>query len=209
MGVLLSGHRLLLTESHNISAMKSVQERIEILKGDITAQKVDAIVNAANSSLLGGGGVDGAIHKAAGPLLYEECRGLNGCATGEAKLTKGYQLPAACVIHTVGPIWKTGARGEEEKLAKCYRSCFELVVKHGLKTVAFPAISTGAYGFPLDRATRVALTETLRFLQHDTSVAKVLFVCFNDKAQQCYQATLKELLNPLNVPGWQQSAGKK
>src|SRR5437667_391584 len=131
-------------------------QRLEIVQGDITRLAVDAIVNAANSSLLGGGGVDGAIHRAAGPQLREECAGLNGCDTGAAKITAGYRLPARHVIHTVGPVWNGGRESEDEDLARCYRSCFALVRQHGLRSVAFPAISTGAYSFPIERACRIA-----------------------------------------------------
>lgn len=173
--------------------MRTFDDRVEIISGDITALKVDAIVNAANSSLLGGGGVDGAIHRAAGPMLYEECRQLGGCATGEAKMTKGYNLPAKHVIHTVGPIWKDGQRGEDEKLAKCYQSCLALAVKHGLKTIAFPAISTGAYAFPLERATRIALVETKRFLEKDQTLKRVIFVCFGERALHCYLEQASEV----------------
>ena len=147
-----------------------MRNRIVLVEGDITTQAVDAIVNAANSSLLGGGGVDGAIHKAAGPELYEECRRLNGCSTGEAKITKGFRLPAKWVIHTVGPIFKDGNRGEDEKLAKCYRSCFDLADHYTIQTIAFPAISTGAYGFPMSRASRIAVAETRKFLSGIESV---------------------------------------
>ena len=136
-----------------------MKNRIEIIEGDITEQRVDAIVNAANTSLLGGGGVDGAIHRAAGPALREECRRLGGCERGEAKITRGYNLPARWVIHTVGPIWRDGKHGEDEVLARCYRSSFDFVEKHKIKTIAFPSISTGAYGFPLERAVRIALRE--------------------------------------------------
>src|SRR5216110_268988 len=124
--------------------------RIEVVEGDITQQKVDVIVNAANTSLLGGGGVDGAIHRAAGPELLQECRRLNGCATGEAKITGGYRLAAKWVIHTVGPVWRDGEHGEDELLTRCYRNCFALVEKHGIRTIAFPSISTGAYRFPIE-----------------------------------------------------------
>lgn len=175
-------------------SMKSKYGRIEIEVGDITKQVVDAIVNAANSSLLGGGGVDGAIHRAAGPLLYEECRLLNGCKTGEAKITKGYDLPASHVIHTVGPIWKDGSRGEDQKLASCYQKSLKLAVAHGIRTVAFPAISTGAYGFPLERATRIALTETRRFLETHPQIEKVIFVCYNEKVYKCYVEVAGQVL---------------
>jgi O-acetyl-ADP-ribose deacetylase (regulator of RNase III) len=163
-----------------------MQSRIEIVQGDITKQKVDAIVNAANNSLLGGGGVDGAIHRAAGPGLLEECRKLNGCPTGEAKITRGYNLPAKWVIHTVGPIWRGGNKDEDETLAKCYRSCFALAEKHAIRTIAFPSISTGAYGFPVERACRIAVTETKNFLEKNTTVEKVTFVCFDSKTYDCY-----------------------
>jgi O-acetyl-ADP-ribose deacetylase len=137
--------------------------RIAIVEGDIARQRVEAIVNAANTSLLGGGGVDGAIHRAAGPELLAECRTLGGCATGQAKITKGYKLPARWVIHTVGPVWQDGLHDENDLLAGCYRSCFALVEQHGIKTVAFPSISTGAYGFPMDRAARIAVRERNSF----------------------------------------------
>ncbi len=168
-------------------------DRIQIVQGDITEQKVDAIVNAANTSLLGGGGVDGAIHRAAGPGLLEECRKLNGCPTGEAKITGAYGLPAKWVIHTVGPVWHDGRHHEDDLLARCYRNCFALVKKHKLQTIAFPAISTGAYGFPMERATKIALQEATAFLEHDSSVEKVIFVCFGQAAFDCYIKTLAEL----------------
>jgi O-acetyl-ADP-ribose deacetylase (regulator of RNase III) len=152
--------------------------RIEIVEGDITKQQVDAIVNAANTSLLGGGGVDGAIHRAAGPQLREETRKIGGCPTGEARVSKGYRLPARWVIHTVGPVWKGGHRNEETLLASCYRNSFKAAVELGAKSVAFPSISTGAYGFPLERATGIALEETKKFLEADRTVEKVVFVCF-------------------------------
>jgi O-acetyl-ADP-ribose deacetylase (regulator of RNase III) len=170
-----------------------MRERITVVEGDITRQDVDAIVNAANSTLLGGGGVDGAIHRAAGPGLLEECRRLNGCATGEAKITHGYNLPARWVIHTVGPIWRGGGHGEDDLLARCYRSCLALAEQHGLRTVAFPAISTGAYGFPLERATRIALGETRRFLQDHALPEEVTFVCFGDTAFRIYQHIVAEV----------------
>ena len=167
-----------------------MKEKIEIIQTDITKLAVDAIVNAANSSLLGGGGVDGAIHRAAGPELVEECRTLNGCPTGDAKITRGYKLPAKWVIHTVGPVWHDGRRGEDELLASCYRSCFALVESHGIKTVAFPSISTGAYGFPMDRAARIAVRETKHFLERNQSVEQVMLVCFGASAFKIHQTAL-------------------
>jgi O-acetyl-ADP-ribose deacetylase (regulator of RNase III) len=167
--------------------MKSdVTRRIEIVQGDITLMKVDAIVNAANNSLLGGGGVDGAIHRAAGPELLEECRKLRGCATGAAKLTQGYRLPAKWVIHTVGPVWRGGNHQEERLLADCYRSCFDLAKKHGLRSVAFPSISTGAYRFPLARASMIALDEIKSFLQQNDVPEKVVIVCFDANTYETY-----------------------
>ena len=168
-------------------------ERLEILQGDITTLHVDAIVNAANSSLLGGGGVDGAIHRAAGPGLLAECRTLGGCPTGEARITGGYNLPARWVIHTVGPVWRGGGRGEDELLARCYRNSLELAVSRGIKTIAFPAISTGAYGFPLERAARIAIQEVRRFLEHDQTLEKVLLVCYGRQAYEMYCRMLREL----------------
>ena len=165
-------------------------ERIEVTEGDITEQRVDAIVNAANESLLGGGGVDGAIHRAAGPELLQECRTLGGCPTGEARLTKGYRLPAEWVIHTVGPIWRGGDHGEDDLLASCYRNSLALAVRHDIRTVAFPAISAGAYRFPIERATGIAVTETKSFLQQSDSIQKVVFVCFNKRAYDVYRAAI-------------------
>ena len=167
-----------------------MDERIEVVEGDITVQPVDAIVNAANSSLLGGGGVDGAIHRAAGPDLLVECRALGGCPTGEARITRGYRLPARHVIHTVGPIWRGGQNGEDDLLASCYRNCFALARQHGIRTIAFPSISTGAYGFPIDRGSRIAVAETRRLLGVDPSIEKVVFVCFGRSAYQQYQGAL-------------------
>ncbi len=167
--------------------------RIAIVQGDITCQAVDAIVNAANTTLLGGAGVDGAIHRAAGPRLFEECLTLRGCPTGQAKLTKGYALPAKWVIHTVGPVWQDGSSGEDELLASCYRNSLELAAGHAIRSIAFPCISTGAYRFPLERATRIALAETDQFLARNTSVEKVLFVCFGAAARECYERTALEV----------------
>jgi O-acetyl-ADP-ribose deacetylase (regulator of RNase III) len=168
-------------------------ERIAVIAGDITQQRVEAIVNAANTSLLGGGGVDGAIHRAAGPELLAECRTLGGCATGHAKITRGYKLPARYVIHTVGPVWHDGQHGEDDLLANCYRSCFALVESHDIKTVAFPSISTGAYGFPMERAARIAVRETKQFLERNRLVEKVVLVCFGATALEIHQAALREV----------------
>jgi len=171
-------------------ANSAVLSRITVIAGDITRQRADAIVNAANRTLLGGGGVDGAIHRAAGPELLAECRTLHGCATGQAKITRGYKLPAKWVIHAVGPVWQDGDHGEDELLASCYRSCFALVEQHGIKTVAFPSISTGAYGFPMDRAARIAVRETKDFLERNQSVEKVILVCFGARALEIYREAL-------------------
>ncbi len=168
-------------------------ERIEIVQGDITKLASDAIVNAANSTLLGGGGVDGAIHAAAGPELVEQCRTLGGCPTGEAKLTKGYRLPARHVVHTVGPIWRGGNAGEDELLARCYRNSLELAHRHGLRTIAFPSISTGAYGFPAERASRIALAEIGRFLEQNSTPEVIHIVCFDRRTLDCYQAAWGEI----------------
>ena len=164
--------------------------RIDVIQGDITQQKVDTIVNAANETLLGGGGVDGAIHRAAGPELLAECRALRGCATGDAKITKGYRLPAKYVIHTVGPVWGGGARGEDELLASCYRKSLALAVQNGIKSIAFPCISTGVYRFPHERAAQIAVREVRAFLEKDPTVDRVLFVCFLQQDFEIYQKLL-------------------
>jgi O-acetyl-ADP-ribose deacetylase len=166
------------------------KRRVELIKGDITLLDVDAIVNAANSSLLGGGGVDGAIHRAAGPELYNECKTLNGCNTGEAKITDGYHLKARHVIHTVGPVWHGGSDDEQEKLASCYRSSLVLAEKNKLKTIAFPGISTGVYGFPKDLAALIAIKESSRFLRKHSYPEKVIFVAFDDESYELYRKLL-------------------
>jgi O-acetyl-ADP-ribose deacetylase (regulator of RNase III) len=166
-------------------------ERIAVVKTDITTLAVDAIVNAANSSLLGGGGVDGAIHRAAGPELLAACRLLGGCKTGHAKLTKGYRLPARFVLHAVGPVWNGGDRNEPELLAGCYRSCFALAREHSLRTLAFPAISCGVYRFPIDLAVEIAMRETLAELSTSNVVEKVIFACFDDAVYTSYKRALE------------------
>lgn len=172
---------------------ETVLSRIAVVEGDITRQKVEAIVNAANTTLLGGGGVDGAIHRAAGPELLEECRKLGGCATGQAKITKGYKLSAKWVIHTVGPVWNGGNHNEDELLASCYRSCFGLVEQNGIRTVAFPSISTGAYRFPLERAADIAVKESVAALQRNKSLEKVLLVCFGETSREVYAKALQKM----------------
>jgi O-acetyl-ADP-ribose deacetylase len=169
-------------------------QKILILQGDITDQEVDAIVNAANSSLLGGGGVDGAIHRRAGKQLLEECGTLNGCKTGDAKITKGYNLLAKWVIHTVGPIWHGGYNNEDELLKSCYRRCLEIAVENAIETIAFPAISTGVYSFPLERATKIAIAEVKQFLEQNSTIKKVVFVCFSPKDYNCYSQIIKEMM---------------
>jgi len=164
--------------------------RIELMTGDITSLAVDAIVNAANPSLLGGGGVDGAIHRAAGPGLLAECRKLGGCKTGEAKLTAGHNLPARHVIHTVGPVWRGGSGGEEALLALCYRASLGLAATQRLRSIAFPAISTGVYGFPRPRACALAVDETHRFLLKDGTMERVIFISFDDETEALYRRAL-------------------
>jgi len=167
-----------------------METTIELFDGDITTLEVDAIVNAANNSLLGGGGVDGAIHRAAGPELLAECRTLGGCPTGEARITKGYKLPARFVIHTVGPVWRGGGEGEPHLLASCYRNCFALAREHGIRTIAFSAISTGVYGYPKEDAARIAVREARRALAENPALAKVIFVCFNRDTRRAYEKAL-------------------
>jgi O-acetyl-ADP-ribose deacetylase (regulator of RNase III) len=167
-----------------------VPERTKIFQGDITTLEVDAIVNAANNSLLGGGGVDGAIHRAAGPGLLAECVTLGGCNTGEAKITGGYDLPSKHVIHTVGPVWDGGRANEDALLADCYRNSLKLGEENGLRMVAFPAISTGVFGFPKERATRIAVREVRAFLDQDVGVEQVIFVCFSERDFDMYQRVL-------------------
>jgi O-acetyl-ADP-ribose deacetylase (regulator of RNase III) len=167
--------------------------RFSIVQGDITTQSVDAIVNAANNSLLGGGGVDGAIHHAAGPNLLEECRTLGGCETGGAKITKGYNLPAKFVIHTVGPIWQGGNHNEDKLLANCYRNCFALARKHHISTIAFPSISTGVYRFPVERASRLALCEINQELETNLNLKRVIIVCFDRGTYETYLSADQEL----------------
>ncbi len=170
----------------------SVFDRMSLVQGDITRQSVDAIVNAANSSLLGGGGVDGAIHRAAGPELLAECKTLGGCPTGEARITRGYRLSAKHVIHTVGPIYHGGQSGESELLANCYRNSLELAAQHGLATIALPAISCGVYGYPIEEASRIAIQTTAEVLQRRPEIKEVRFVLFGSSDFQMYVRALSE-----------------
>src|SRR5436305_4559945 len=172
---------------------KNQDPKIEINQGDITKLDVDAIVNAANTTLLGGGGVDGAIHRAAGPELLAECRTLGGCRPGEAKITRGYNLPARFIIHTVGPVWSGGTRGEGEVLANCYRNSLQLAVDNGIKTIAFPAISCGAYRYPISEAAQIALETTRQFLANRHNIDKVIFVAINDQILEPYRRLLQDL----------------
>jgi O-acetyl-ADP-ribose deacetylase (regulator of RNase III) len=172
-----------------------LNERIQLVEGDIARLEVDAIVNAANRTLLGGGGVDGAIHRAAGHELLEECRTLGGCDTGDAKLTRGYRLPARFVIHTVGPVWYGGDRGEDELLARCYRRSLDLAEECGFQSIAFPSISTGIYGFPMDRAARIAAGVIRAFLESHELPERVFMVCFSAAAMEAHSAALREVLS--------------
>jgi len=179
-----------------LSARQLGKARLEVIVADITSLRVDAIVNAANSSLLGGGGVDGAIHDAAGDELLDECRTLNGCATGDAKITKAYRLPAKHVIHAVGPIWYGGNRGEDEQLASCYRRVIELCRGNNLASVAFPAISTGAFRFPANRAAKIAVTTTVKALPSAPLLARIIFCCFSRDSAQLHEAALAAFGSP-------------
>jgi O-acetyl-ADP-ribose deacetylase (regulator of RNase III) len=169
---------------------KSLDGEIEIFRGDITKLEVDAIVNAANTTLLGGGGVDGAIHRAAGPELLAECRTLGGCQPGEAKITRGYHLPARFVIHTVGPIWRGGKHDEAQRLADCYRNSLQLALKNEIRTIAFPAISCGAYGYPIEDAAQIAFKTTRDFLAANDEIQKVIFAVWGEDVYEAYQRLL-------------------
>ena len=167
-----------------------IDPRLKLVRGDITKLAVDAIVNAANTTLLGGGGVDGAIHRAAGPELLAECRTLGGCRPGEARITRGYNLPARFVVHTVGPVWSGGTRGEPEMLANCYRNSLRIAVENSVRTIAFPAISCGAYRYPISEAARIAVETTSEFLRNTDSVSEVIFVVSSDEIEAAYQRLL-------------------
>jgi O-acetyl-ADP-ribose deacetylase (regulator of RNase III) len=181
------------SRADGLSRMVGAMATIEVIEADITTLEVDAIVNAANESLLGGGGVDGAIHRAAGPKLLAECRKIGGCPTGEARITKGYNLPAKHVIHTVGPVWGGGVHGGDELLASCYRNSLALAAENKIRSIAFPAISTGIYHFPLDRAARIAATETKTFMDANPVFNRVIFCCFGSAAKRAYRAAVRAL----------------
>jgi O-acetyl-ADP-ribose deacetylase len=180
-------------EIDNKNDAANMTQKILIMQGDITQLEVDAIVNAANQQLMPGGGVCGAIHSAAGAGLWEECRQLKGCKTGEAKITQGYNLPAKWVIHTVGPVWEGGNDNEDELLGSCYRRSLALAEKHQIKAIAFPAISTGVYGFPMTRASKIAVTTVNKYLQNHNSLEQVIFVCFGQSAYDCYSKAMQEI----------------
>lgn len=171
-----------------------MRDKLQAIQANIVTLKVDAIVNAANTTLLGGGGVDGAIHRAAGPELLAECRALGGCPTGQAKITPGYRLPAKYVIHTVGPVWSGGKRGEPALLASCYRSSFKLALDHQLKTIAFPAISCGVYGYPLEQAVVIAVRTSAEFVAQHTLIEKIIFACFDRGTLDAYRTELDRLV---------------
>ncbi|BAT55743.1 Appr-1-p processing domain protein [Nostoc sp. NIES-3756] len=192
-GYFLTILQRLQTIRKNLILENNVMQQIEIIQGDITQLQVDAIVNAANSSLLGGGGVDGAIHRAAGRELLVECRQLGGCETGEAKITKGYNLPAKWVIHTVGPVWEGGNQNEDVLLANCYVNSLAFAAQYQIKTIAFPAISTGVYAFPMERACKIAITTVTKFLQNPNSLEQVIFVCFGQTAYNSYTQVMREV----------------
>ncbi len=172
--------------------MSTTLEHITVVEGDITKQTTDAIVNAANTTLLGGGGVDGAIHRAAGPELLEECYKLGGCPTGEARITKGYRLPARWVVHTVGPVWHGGRHGEDQLLANCYQNSLALAKQHGIRSIAFPSISTGAYGYPMTRAAGIAVREVRAFLARNKEIEEVVLVCFGESALEVHRRALEK-----------------